>query len=116
MELSLTPPSTLSPQTQHSHGLSTAITSMPSDQHHSQIAVASQLQQATQLLLSNEHNGGQAQLSELPSNSSVCHSAMDPTSSSDLVDHHMLSASDHSQTALSQHVRYTEIAMRISSI
>jgi hypothetical protein len=105
MELSLTPPTAQSPQTHHSHGLTADITSMPSDQHHSQIPVASQLHQANQLLLSNDHNGGQAQLSEFSSNSSICHSAMDPTSSSDLVDHHMLSASDHSQTALSQHVR-----------
>ena len=114
MELSMTPPSALSPPTQHSHGLTTALTSMPSDQHHSQIPVDSQLHQTNQLLLSNDHNGGQAQLGELPNHSSICHSAMDPSSSSDLVDHHMLSASDHSQTALSQHVRYTKIQLGAS--
>lgn len=106
MELSLTPPSVLSPQTQHAQSLTTAITSMSSDQHHPQMSVDhSQLHQTNELLLSNEHNGGQSQLNELPNNPSLCHSGMDPSTSSDLVDHQMISASDHSQTPLSQHVR-----------
>ena len=113
MELSLTPPSALSPQIQHSHGLNGAITSMPSEQRHPDNLVASQLQQTNQLLLSNDHDGGQAQLSDISSNSTLCHSAMDPSTSSGLVDHQMLTASDHSQTPLSQHVRYTEVSIRI---
>ena len=105
MELSLTPPSALSPPSQHSQSLTTSITSMAADQHHPQMPVVPQLQETSQLLLTDEQSGGQAQMNELHNNTSVCHDVIDPSTSSNLVDHQMITTSDHSQTHLSQHVR-----------
>ena len=66
-----------------------------------------QIQQTDQLLLStSDHNGGHIQLNGLQNNTdSLCESSMDPSTSSELLDHPMISVSDVSQTTISQHVR-----------
>ena len=109
MELSLSPTSALSPRSHHqAQNLTIDISSMSSS-HHNLHSMSSQQvqQQQNQLLVPNGHNGGSAQVQELPpssSNASICHPGMNPSTSSDLVDQHMLSVSDHSQTQISQHV------------
>ena len=102
MELSLSTSSALSSRSHHqAQNLVTDTISMSSSHHHLQMASQ---QQPNQLLASNAHNGGQVH--ELPpsSNASICHGGMDPSTSTNLVDHHMLNVSDHPQTTLSQHV------------
>ena len=105
MELPLSPNSGLSSRSQHqAQSLATENISMSSSHHHLLMASQQAQQQPNQLLASNAHNGGQVH--ELPpsSNASICHVGMDPSTSSSLVDQHMLNVSDHPQTTLSQHV------------
>ena len=109
MELSINPTSALSPRSHHqAQNLTIDISSMPSSHHNLHNMSSQQIQQQqNQLLLPNGHNGTSAQIPELPpssTNASICHTAMDPSTSSDLVDQHMLNVSDNSQTQMSQHV------------
>ena len=109
MELSLSPTSALSPRSHHqAQNLTIDISSMPSSHHNLHNMSSQQIQQQqNQLLVPNGHNGGSAQVHELPpssSNASVCHPGMNHSTSSDLVEQHMLSVSDHSQAQISQHV------------
>ena len=76
-----------------------------------------QIQQTDQLLLStSDHNGGHIQLNGLQRNTdSLCESSMDPSTSSELLDHPMISVSDVSQTTISQHVRIYKPIVEVNS-
>ena len=119
MELSLNSPSELS--LQHPQGVTTTIASMSGELHNpSQMSTSvgsqytQQQQNNNQLLLSNENNRRQVQLNELSADT-LCHgTAMNHSTSSDLVDHqHIITTSDPSQTSLSQHVRHFISKIRV---
>ena len=107
MELSLR--SSLSHIQHEAQNLTTSDVSslMSSDPRQNLGTQMQQIQQTDQLLLStSDHNGGHIQLNGLQNNTdSLCESSMDPSTSSELLDHPMISVSDVSQTTISQHVR-----------
>ena len=109
MELSLTSPHA-PPQSipQHTQSLTTTFASMSSaNLHHQQMSDIPQLQQTGQLLLAHEHGSAHTQLHDV--RDSVIEDVIDCSTSSNLVDQQMIAVSDHSQTHLSQNVRFTYI-------
>ena len=106
MEVSLSPTSALTLRSHHqAQNLATDITSNLHNIHN--MASQQVQQEPNQLLAPNSHNGIPAQVHELPpssTNASICHTGIDPSTSSDLVDQHILNASDHTHTQLSQQV------------